>query len=84
MIFIVAVNDIHSICILYSLAVERSQAGSWHRYPPTVTSTLEGVYCEGGRMVTISVQGGETKVDLWDTALVRRVPDDGRQQGHTD
>ena len=35
-------------------------------------------------MYTISVQGGDTKVDLWDTALVRRVPDDGRQQGHTD
>ena len=76
MIFIVSVY-----CIVWQW---KDKAGSWHRYPPTVTSTLEGVYCEGGRMVTISVQGGETKVDLWDSALVRRVPDDGRQQGHTD
>lgn len=68
-------NDIHS----YIVWQWKDKAGAWHRYPPAVIKKLEGVYCEGGRMVTVTGRGFETKVDLWDTVQVKRVIDEKKK-----
>ena len=64
-------NDIHC----YVAWQWKDKAGAWHRYPAAVNKKLEAMYCDGGRMVIVTGRGFETKVDLWDTANVKRLID---------